>query len=58
MSDAELTPADCAAIHWDVVVVGTGMGGATLGYELARMVTPVLEKVLQRNMLAAQAEWF
>jgi hypothetical protein len=28
------------------------------GYELARMVTPVLEKVLQKNMIAAQAEWY
>lgn len=42
MTDAELTPADCAAIHWDVAVVGTGMGGASLGHELARMGRRVL----------------
>jgi len=42
MNDAELTPAGCAAIRWDVVVVGSGMGGATLGYELARMGRRVL----------------
>jgi choline dehydrogenase-like flavoprotein len=28
--------------HWDVVVVGTGMGGATVGYELARRGLQVL----------------
>jgi len=30
-----LTPAECAAIQWDAIVIGTGMGGATAGYELA-----------------------
>ena len=29
-------------IEWDVVVVGTGMGGATAGYELARLGRRVL----------------
>lgn len=28
--------ADAVAVHWDVLVVGTGMGGATLGHVLAR----------------------
>ncbi len=27
---------------WDAVIVGTGMGGATLGYSLARMGLKVL----------------
>lgn len=27
---------DCTSVHWDAVIVGTGMAGATLGYELAR----------------------
>lgn len=27
------------------------------GYQLARMVTPVLEKVLKKQMLAAASEW-
>ena len=36
------TPADCAARDWDVVVIGTGMGGATAGYELARLGQRVL----------------
>lgn len=37
-----LTPAECASIRWDVVVIGTGMGGATAGYELARRGRRVL----------------
>ncbi|MBT8423018.1 MAG: GMC family oxidoreductase, partial [Gammaproteobacteria bacterium] len=37
-----LTPEACAAIHWDVIVVGTGMGGATVGYDLARRGRKVL----------------
>ena len=31
-----LTPDECAAVRWDAVVIGTGMGGATTGYELAK----------------------
>ena len=27
------------------------------GYELARMIAPVLEKVLRKQMLAAYQEW-
>lgn len=27
------------------------------GYQLARMIAPVLEKVCKKQMLAAQAEW-
>ena len=36
MSEPEQIPDDPAATIWDVVVVGTGMGGATAGYALAR----------------------
>lgn len=35
-------PQDPAAIEWDVAVIGTGMGGATAGYELARLGRRVL----------------
>jgi choline dehydrogenase-like flavoprotein len=35
-------PKDPAREDWDVVVVGTGMGGSTLGYELARLGRRVL----------------
>jgi len=36
MSDAAYLPADPAGVIWDVVVVGTGMGGSTAGYALAQ----------------------
>jgi choline dehydrogenase-like flavoprotein len=36
VSEPEQIPDDPAATIWDVVVVGTGMGGATAGYALAR----------------------
>lgn len=35
-------PCDPAAIEWDVAVIGTGMGGGTAGYELARLGRRVL----------------
>ena len=31
-----LTPADVVKYVWDVAVIGTGMGGATIGHELAK----------------------
>ncbi len=37
-----LTPAECTSIHWDAIVIGAGMGGATVGYELARRGRRVL----------------
>ncbi len=37
-----LTAAECSATLWDAIVVGTGMGGATTGYELARQGWRVL----------------
>lgn len=33
---------ECQKIVWDAVVVGTGIGGATIGYELARLGKRVL----------------
>lgn len=36
MSPGAHVPADPEAIEWDVAVVGTGMGGATFGFEMAR----------------------
>ncbi len=38
----EFRPEDCQAIVWDVVIVGAGMGGSTLGYALARKGYKVL----------------
>ena len=35
-------PSDPQHDHWDVIVVGTGMGGGTIGYELARLGRRVL----------------
>ena len=35
-------PAELISQHWDVIVVGAGMGGATLGYALARAGKRVL----------------
>jgi choline dehydrogenase-like flavoprotein len=35
-------PVDPERDHWDVIVVGTGMGGSTIGYELARRGRRVL----------------
>jgi choline dehydrogenase-like flavoprotein len=42
MSRSPQAPDDPAAIEWDVVVIGTGMGGSTTGYELARLGRRVL----------------
>ena len=37
-----MPPIDPEKEHWDVIIVGTGMGGATLGYALARAGKRVL----------------
>lgn len=42
MSAVNPTPSECAATRWEVVVIGTGMGGSTVGYELARQGRRVL----------------
>src|ERR1700733_810972 len=36
------TEEELAAIRWDVIVIGTGMGGGTAGYELAKLGRRVL----------------
>lgn len=36
------SPAEEETILWDVIVVGTGMGGGTIGYELSRLGRRVL----------------
>ena len=42
MSDGELTARDAERVDWDVIIVGTGMGGGMLGYSLARAGRKVL----------------
>ena len=42
MRDSDNIPADPEREDWDVIVVGTGMGGGTVGYELARLGRRVL----------------
>ena len=36
LADGELTAREAERVVWDVIVVGTGMGGGMLGYSLAR----------------------
>lgn len=59
MTDAEHAPGDPAGVTWDVIVIGTGMGGSTVGYELAKLGQRVLflEKglFLQQDGQAAAA---
>ena len=42
MADGELSPREAEQTTWDVIVVGTGMGGGMLGYSLARSGRRVL----------------
>ena len=42
MADGELDAREAERVLWDVVVVGTGMGGGMLGYRLARSGRRVL----------------
>jgi choline dehydrogenase-like flavoprotein len=42
MTPHRFVPVDPAGTEWDVAVIGTGMGGATAGYELARLGHRVL----------------
>ncbi|MCV7101058.1 GMC family oxidoreductase N-terminal domain-containing protein, partial [Mycobacterium palustre] len=42
MADGELSAREAERVLWDVVVVGTGMGGGMLGYQLARCGRRVL----------------
>ncbi|MGA9673844.1 MAG: FAD-binding protein, partial [Mycobacterium sp.] len=42
MADGELSAREAERVEWDVIVVGTGMGGGMLGYSLARSGRRVL----------------
>jgi choline dehydrogenase-like flavoprotein len=42
LADGASTAAEAERIEWDVIVIGTGMGGGTLGYSLARSGRRVL----------------
>ena len=42
MTNGELTAREAERFFWDVIVVGTGMGGGMLGYQLARSGRKVL----------------
>ncbi len=42
MSESLHLPEDACNTEWDVAVIGTGMGGATIGHELARLGRRVL----------------
>ena len=42
MDGSELTAGEAERVVWDVIVVGTGMGGGMLGYRLARSGRRVL----------------
>jgi choline dehydrogenase-like flavoprotein len=42
LADGEVNPREAEHIMWDVIVVGTGMGGGMLGYWLARAGRSVL----------------
>jgi choline dehydrogenase-like flavoprotein len=42
LADGALNPREAEDITWDVIVVGTGMGGGMLGYSLARSGRRVL----------------
>ena len=42
LADGELNPREAERVMWDVIVVGTGMGGGMLGYSLAQSGRKVL----------------
>jgi choline dehydrogenase-like flavoprotein len=42
LTDGELNASEAEHVVWDVIVVGTGMGGGTLGHSLARSGRRVL----------------
>jgi choline dehydrogenase-like flavoprotein len=42
LADGDLDPREAERVVWDVIVVGTGMGGGMLGYSLARSGRRVL----------------
>ena len=42
MADGDLSAREAERVEWDVLVIGTGMGGGMLGYQLARSGRRVL----------------
>ena len=55
MADGQLTAHEAERELWDVVVVGTGMGGGLLGYQLARSGRKVLFIEKGRSTLPGSA---
>ncbi len=55
MADGELSPREAERVLWDVIVVGTGMGGGMLGYSLARAGRRVLFVEKGRSTLPGTA---
>src|SRR5271156_5123489 len=55
LADGELTAREAERVVWDVIVVGTGMGGGTLGYRLARSGRKVLFVEKGRSTLPGAA---
>ncbi len=55
MADSQLTPHEVERVLWDVIVVGTGMGGGLLGYRLARSGRRVLFLEKGRSTLPGTA---
>jgi choline dehydrogenase-like flavoprotein len=49
MTAKRCIPQEPTGVEWDVAVIGAGMGGATVGYELARLGRRVL--FLEKGML-------
>ena len=43
---------------WDVVIVGTGMGGATLGYALAAAVSPFVSLDVRQTWWGSPHVWW
>ena len=55
MADGQLTAREAEHVVWDVIVVGTGMGGGMLGYSLARSGRRVLFVEKGRSTLPGDA---
>jgi choline dehydrogenase-like flavoprotein len=56
LADGHLTPHEAERVMWDVIVVGTGMGGGLLGYQLARSGRRVLFVEKGRSTLPGAAD--
>lgn len=56
MADGELDAREAERVEWDAIIVGTGMGGGTLGYSLARAGRKVLFVEKGRSTLPGAPE--